>query len=139
ADRSAAAAAPPLAATASLSGASSANRSISTNGGDWLRTSWVIPNASAMVPPPVAPLVGARRNIRERGITPKRRKAPGRAASSALPPLPTLPIAMALMASAPKSSFVLSQRHLLGIEGLSPADITGLLDLAEEHVELNRQ
>jgi aspartate carbamoyltransferase catalytic subunit len=46
---------------------------------------------------------------------------------------------MALMASAPKSSFVLSQRHLLGIEGLSPADITGLLDLAEEHVELNRQ
>ncbi|MGB3272283.1 MAG: aspartate carbamoyltransferase catalytic subunit [Xanthobacteraceae bacterium] len=43
------------------------------------------------------------------------------------------------MASAPKSSFVLSQRHLLGIEGLSPADITGLLDLAEEYVELNRQ
>jgi aspartate carbamoyltransferase catalytic subunit len=43
------------------------------------------------------------------------------------------------MAPAPKSSFVLSQRHLLGIEGLSPADITGLLDLAEEHVELNRQ
>jgi len=46
---------------------------------------------------------------------------------------------MALMASAPKSSFVLSQRHLLGIEGLSPADITGLLDLAEEYVDLNRQ
>ncbi|RIK96693.1 MAG: aspartate carbamoyltransferase catalytic subunit [Proteobacteria bacterium] len=43
------------------------------------------------------------------------------------------------MASAPTSSFVLSQRHLLGIEGLSPADITGLLDLAEEYVELNRQ
>jgi len=30
-------------------------------------------------------------------------------------------------------------RHLLGIEGLSAADITGLLDLSEEYVELNRQ
>jgi aspartate carbamoyltransferase catalytic subunit len=40
---------------------------------------------------------------------------------------------------ATKSSFVLSRRHLLGIEGLSPDDITGLLDLAEEYVELNRQ
>ena len=40
---------------------------------------------------------------------------------------------------AQKSSFVLSQRHLLGIAGLSPADIIGLLDLAEEFVELNRQ
>jgi aspartate carbamoyltransferase catalytic subunit len=40
---------------------------------------------------------------------------------------------------APKSSFVLSQRHLLGIAGLSYADIVGLLDLAEEFVELNRQ
>jgi aspartate carbamoyltransferase catalytic subunit len=39
----------------------------------------------------------------------------------------------------PQSSFVLNHRHLLGIEGLSPADITGLLDLAEEFVELNRQ
>ncbi len=38
-----------------------------------------------------------------------------------------------------KSSFVLRHRHLLGIEGLSAADITGLLDLAEEYVELNRQ
>ncbi len=43
------------------------------------------------------------------------------------------------MTPAPKSAFVLSQRHLLGIEGLSAADITGLLDLAEEYVELNRQ
>ena len=43
------------------------------------------------------------------------------------------------MTSAPKSQFVLNQKHLLGIEGLSPADITGLLDLAEEFVELNRQ
>jgi aspartate carbamoyltransferase catalytic subunit len=38
-----------------------------------------------------------------------------------------------------KSSFVLSRRHLLGIEGLSIDDIVGLLDLAEEFVELNRQ
>jgi len=38
-----------------------------------------------------------------------------------------------------KSSFVLSGRHLLGIAGLSHADIVGLLDLAGEFVELNRQ
>ena len=43
------------------------------------------------------------------------------------------------MTPAPKSSFVLGHRHLLGIEGLSVADITGLLDLAEEYVEVNRQ
>ena len=40
---------------------------------------------------------------------------------------------------ATKTSFVLSRRHLLGIEGLSREEITGLLDLAEEYVELNRQ
>ncbi len=40
---------------------------------------------------------------------------------------------------AQKSSFVLSQRHLLGIEGLSREEILGLLDLAEHFVELNRQ
>ncbi len=40
---------------------------------------------------------------------------------------------------APQSSFVLSQRHLLGIGGLSRAEIVGLLDLAEEFVDLNRQ
>jgi aspartate carbamoyltransferase catalytic subunit len=40
---------------------------------------------------------------------------------------------------AQKSSFVLNRRHLLGIEGLSPEQITGLLDLAEEFVDLNRQ
>jgi aspartate carbamoyltransferase catalytic subunit len=40
---------------------------------------------------------------------------------------------------APKSSFVLNKKHLLGIEGLSAAEIYGLLDLAEEFVELNRQ
>src|SRR5256885_12554952 len=38
-----------------------------------------------------------------------------------------------------KSTFVLGHRHLLGIEGLCAADITGLLDLSEEYVELNRQ
>jgi len=40
---------------------------------------------------------------------------------------------------ATKTSFVLHRRHLLGIEGLSPEEIIGLLDLAEEYVELNRQ
>ncbi len=30
-------------------------------------------------------------------------------------------------------------RHLLGIEGLSPSDITSLLDLADTYVEQNRQ
>src|SRR3954452_1624532 len=54
-----------------------------------------------------------------------------------LPPRPSPPIALALMTS--KSTFVLGHRHLLGIEGLSAADITGLLDLSEEYVELNRQ
>jgi len=43
------------------------------------------------------------------------------------------------MTTASKSSFVLGHRHLLGIEGLSVADINGLLDLSEEFVELNRQ
>src|ERR1700681_956237 len=40
---------------------------------------------------------------------------------------------------APKTSFVLAHRHLLGIEGLSRDEIVGLLDLAGEFVELNRQ
>ena len=40
---------------------------------------------------------------------------------------------------ASKTPFVLHRRHLLGMEGLSPDEITGLLDLAEEFVELNRQ
>src|ERR1700719_1170672 len=52
---------------------------------------------------------------------------------------PNVPIAPALMNIAPKTSFVLRQRHLLGIEGLSSEDIAGLLDLAEEFVALNRQ
>src|SRR5690606_30113727 len=49
-----------------------------------------------------------------------------------LPPPRHGPIAMPLMNVAPKSSFVLSHRHLLGIEGLSRDEISGLLDLAEE-------
>ena len=40
---------------------------------------------------------------------------------------------------AQKPTFVLNQRHLLGIEGLSRDEIVGLLDRAEEFVELNRQ
>ena len=56
-----------------------------------------------------------------------------------LPGTAVAPIDMPLMNIAPKSSFVLSRRHLLGIEGLSRGDISGLLDLAEEFVELNRQ
>jgi aspartate carbamoyltransferase catalytic subunit len=43
------------------------------------------------------------------------------------------------MNMAPKSSFVLNRPHLLGIEGLSREEISGLLDLSEEFVELNRQ
>jgi len=49
------------------------------------------------------------------------------------------PIELPLMNIPPKSSFVLSHRHLLGIEGLSHAEITGLLDLGEEFVALNRK
>src|ERR1041385_6682667 len=40
---------------------------------------------------------------------------------------------------ASRPSFVLNRRHLLGIEGLSREEISGLLDLAEEFVDLNRQ
>ncbi len=43
------------------------------------------------------------------------------------------------MTSNPTASFALQRRHLLGIEGLSPDEIVGLLDLAEEFVVLNRQ
>src|SRR5207253_1099653 len=58
---------------------------------------------------------------------------------SRLPRPRSAPIALALMTFVSKSTFVLGHRHLLGIEGLSAADITGLLDLSEEYVELNRQ
>src|SRR5438128_10847877 len=40
---------------------------------------------------------------------------------------------------AQKPAFVLGQKHLLGIEGLSRDDILHLLDLAEHFVDLNRQ
>src|SRR6476469_7491079 len=55
------------------------------------------------------------------------------------PTRPTPPIGVALMNIAAKNPFVLHRRHLLGIEGLSPDEISGLLDLAEEFVDLNRQ
>src|SRR6476469_6518619 len=62
-----------------------------------------------------------------------------RAPYSPLPRRASLPIALVLMTAPSKSTFVLDHRHLLGIEGLSADDITGLLDLSEEYVELNRQ
>jgi len=42
------------------------------------------------------------------------------------------------IAAAP-SSFYYPHRHLLGIEGLTPAEINGLLDLANDAAEINRQ
>src|SRR6266508_4228094 len=41
--------------------------------------------------------------------------------------------------AAEASTFSFSHRHLLGIEGLSRAEITGLLDLSEEATKLSRQ
>ena len=49
------------------------------------------------------------------------------------------PIEPALMTSSSRSTFVFGHRHLLGIEGLSAHDISGLLELSEEFVTLNRQ
>ncbi|MFK8251099.1 aspartate carbamoyltransferase catalytic subunit [Ancylobacter terrae] len=43
------------------------------------------------------------------------------------------------MTSNPPPPFSFPHRHLLGIDGLSAADATSLLDLAEEFVTLNRQ
>src|SRR5664279_4286329 len=60
-------------------------------------------------------------------------------AARPLPVCGLVPIELPLMTIAPKSSFVLSHRHLLGIQGLSATEISGLLDLGEEFVELNRQ
>ena len=56
-----------------------------------------------------------------------------------MPALSRAHIRRALINVAPKPSFVLHQRHLLGIDGLSREEIIGLLDLAEEFVHLNRQ
>src|SRR6266853_1872893 len=84
------------------------------------------------------PASGAKTRFRA-GMT---RMGPGdnsQAPYSPLPRLRSLPIALVLMTSASKSTFVLGHRHLLVIEGLSAEDITGLLDLSEEYVELNRQ
>ncbi len=52
-------------------------------------------------------------------------------------------ISMALMsvseaAPTPMPSPAFSRRHLLGIEGLSPLEITSLLDLADDYVDQNR-
>src|SRR5690348_16385096 len=63
----------------------------------------------------------------------------GTAPDAPLPRPGDAPIGAALMNIVQKSSFVLSHRHLLGIDGLSRDEIVGLLDLAEEFVELNRQ
>src|SRR5471032_205601 len=57
----------------------------------------------------------------------------------ALPAKRIAPIGPTLMNIVTKSSFVLGHRHLLGIEGLSRAEILGLLDLSGEFVDLNRQ
>jgi aspartate carbamoyltransferase catalytic subunit len=54
---------------------------------------------------------------------------PGRAAFFIIP---------ALMTNAP-APFSFPHRHLLGIDGLSPEDITQLLDRAETYIEQNRQ
>ncbi len=42
-------------------------------------------------------------------------------------------------ALAPGPAIVFDRRHLLGIEGLSAAEIDGLIDLADSYVALNRQ
>ncbi len=49
-----------------------------------------------------------------------------------------LPIVYALM-TADSARFTFPHRHLLGIEGLSPDDVTGLLDLSEGYIAQNRQ
>src|SRR5262249_31059344 len=81
-------------------------------------------------------------NFKSAARVPAGQISPPKIAPALLPALPrrqTPPIGAALMNIATKSSFVLSRRHLLGIEGLSLDDIVGLLDLAEEFVDLNRQ
>src|SRR5262249_53868273 len=71
--------------------------------------------------------------------SPARTQTLGTASKAPLPAPPNTPIGAPLMNIAPKTTFVLHQRHLLGMEGLSPDEIVGLLDLAEEFVDLNRQ
>ena len=57
-----------------------------------------------------------------------------------LPPHPTGFIQSPLMTfAAPGSDTSFPHRHLLGIEGLSPAEIVTLLDLSEQAVTLSRQ
>src|SRR4051794_38482142 len=117
----------PFAATASRNGRSHMNRSTPSNGGDWLKMSWVSKRAwTVMVGLPERTFYHATASC---GPLPDRPCPAG----------PTPPIGVALMNIATKTSFVLHRRHLLGIEGLSPEEISGLLDLAEEYVDLNRQ
>ncbi|MGH6932961.1 MAG: aspartate carbamoyltransferase catalytic subunit [Dongiaceae bacterium] len=44
-----------------------------------------------------------------------------------------------MSASNQPAPLIYSRRHLLGIEGLSPAEIAGLLDLSESYVQASRQ
>src|SRR5215469_3320667 len=48
------------------------------------------------------------------------------------------PISRALMTAPSTPAPILQASHLLGIEGVSPLEITALLDLAETYVSLNR-
>src|SRR5579871_4254270 len=54
-----------------------------------------------------------------------------------LPAAAPLPISRALMTPA-RAETILKSSHLLGIEALSVAEITSLLDLADTYVALNR-
>src|SRR5579862_583521 len=74
---------------------------------------------------------------------PARQKLPSACAAEqdltpALPPPTFVPIVPFLMTTA-TAPFSFPHRHLLGIEGLSPDDITALLDRSESHIEQNRQ
>ena len=68
---------PPLAATASTSGRSTAKRSTSSNGGDWLKTSWVANDAWLMAGPgTVNHFRGANREIIGLPARARQRKVP---------------------------------------------------------------
>src|SRR6478752_8376983 len=76
-------------------------------------------------PPGIKPDIGAEMGAASNGFFTLNVVRPGEnspAPYSALPHHPSLPIALVLMTTASKSTFVLGHRHLLGIEGLSAAD-----------------
>src|SRR6266567_200759 len=127
-DSAAASAPAPFAATASRNGRSHMNRSTPSNGGDWLNMSWVSKRAWMDM-----------MSLPERTFYHVTASPVDPCPAAPCPAGPTPPMGFALMKIATKTSFVLHRRHLLGIEGLSPEEITGLLDLAEEYVDLNRQ